>query len=238
MSRIMLIVQEKGGVGKSTLARALAEAVPDAPLIELDSSPRLLEYGDRVTFFPMRAERAEIERTGGRAARKEFDGVINSLCEASLPTIVDVGANTSAALLAVLCDLADDLKGAGVEIGVLVIVTAEPGALAEAPRLLGLAKPWAGALFVIENRMRGSVDPRTLKAFGDVPIIPFNEQVLEDAAVGLLQAGGLASVPKLDRARLTERFGLSLGARIRRDLTRFRAEAMDSVRQPAAWLVG
>ena len=76
MSRILFVSQEKGGVGKSVLARALAEAIPDAPVLEIDSSPRLLELGDRVKFFPMRADRAAIERTGGRVSRAEFDAVI------------------------------------------------------------------------------------------------------------------------------------------------------------------
>ena len=127
----LFVTQEKGGVGKSVIARALAEAVDGAPIIEIDASPRLIELADRVAFFPMRADRAAIERTGGRASRAEFDAVIDAIAKASAPTIVDVGANTSASLLATLADVASDLKQAGVEMGVLVVVTAEPGALAE-----------------------------------------------------------------------------------------------------------
>src|SRR5204863_430460 len=99
------VVQDKGGVGKSIVARALAEAVPEAPLIEVDASQRLLELNDRVQFFPMRATREDIERTGGRAARAEFDPVITTMTSATLPTIADIGANTSASLLALLADL-------------------------------------------------------------------------------------------------------------------------------------
>ena len=81
MSRLLLVAQETGGVGKSTLTRGVAEAVPDAPIIELESTPRILEYDHgktkgpkRVSHFPVRADRASIDRTGGQAARAEFDG--------------------------------------------------------------------------------------------------------------------------------------------------------------------
>lgn len=239
MPRILLVVQDKGGVGKSVIARALAEAIPEAPLIEVDAAQRLLELKDRVQFFPMRADRAAIERTGGRAARAEFDPVIAAMTSANLPTIVDVGANTSASLLAVLADLAPDLEEAGVEIAVLVLVTAEPGALAEAPRLMKLAEPVASSRFVIENRLRGEVDAKALAKFGTgATVTMLAEQVMEEKAVEILQAGGLASIPQLDAAKLNERHGLALSARIRRDLTRFRAEAMMAVKPAAEWLVG
>ena len=239
MSRILFVSQEKGGVGKSILARALAEAIPDAPVLEIDSSPRLLELGDRVKFFPMRADRAAIERTGGRVSRAEFDAVIGAISTATQPTIVDVGANTSTSFLALLADLAPDLREAGVDAGVLVVVTAEPGALAEAPGLLRTARQFAGKFFVVENRLRGAVDPKELKKLaGDAVVTALAEQAIEEKAMELLQAGGFASVPKLDAAKLNAAHGLSLGSRIRRDLTRFRLEAMEAARPAAEWLVG
>jgi hypothetical protein len=83
MPRILLVAQETGGVGKSTLSRGIAEAVPDAPIVELESTQRILEYDHgrtkgpkRVSHFPVRADRASIDRTGGQAARAEFDGPI------------------------------------------------------------------------------------------------------------------------------------------------------------------
>lgn len=239
MPRTLLVVQEKGGVGKSVCARALAEAVPEAPLIEIDASQRLLELKDRVRFFAMRADRAAIERTGGRAARAEFDPVIDAMTSSTLPTIVDVGANTSGSLLALLADLATDLGEAGVELGVLVVVTAEPGALAEAPKLMTLAKPWARARFLVENRLHGAIESKTLTRIADGAIVThLAEQVMEEKAVELLQAGGLASIPKLDAGKLSARHGLALAARLRRDLTRFRLEAMQAVEPAASWLVG
>ena len=44
MTRILLVAQEVGGVGKSTVVRGVAEAVPDAPVLEIESTPRILEY--------------------------------------------------------------------------------------------------------------------------------------------------------------------------------------------------
>ncbi|MCE4225955.1 hypothetical protein HCU64_19575 [Methylobacterium sp. C25] len=239
MPRMLLVVQDKGGVGKSLVARALAEAVPDSPVIEIDASQRLLELGERVSFFSMRAAREEIERTGGRAARSEFDPIVNAMTRARLPTIVDVGANTSGSLLTLLADLGPDLNAAGVAVGILVLVTAEPGALAEAPKLMVRAKPFATARFLIENRLRGEVEAKLLARIADgAAVTHLAEQVMEERAAELLQAGGLASIPRLDAAKLNEKHGLALGARILRDLTRIRLEAMQAVEPAATWLVG
>lgn len=239
MPRILPIVQDKGGSGKSVVVRALAEAVPDAAVIEIDASMRLLELGERVRFFPTRADRAAIERTGGQAARAEFDPVVDALAAVRQPTIVDVGANTATSLLTLLGELAPDLKAAGVELGVLVVATAEPGALAEVPRVMALAKPWAAARFLVENQLRGPVDPKVLARLADkANMTCLAEQVMEPKAVEILAAGGFASVPRLDPAKLNTQHGLALGSRIRRDLTRFRAEAMRAVEPAASWLVG
>lgn len=239
MARILLVAQEKGGVGKSLISRALAEAVPDAPVIEVDASRRLVELEGRVSFFPMRADRAAIEQSGGRAARAEFDGLITAMTQASLPSIVDVGANTSGSLLALLADLAPDLKEAGVETGIIVIATAEAGALAEAPRLMQIAKPLASARFLIENRVRGEIDGKMIGKIADgATVTMLGEHIMEEQAVALYQAGGLASIPKLDAGKLNDKHGLALGSRIRRDLTRFRLEAMEAVKPAAEWLVG
>lgn len=239
MARVLLNLQDKGGVGKSTLVRASAETVPDAALIEVDASRRLLELGERAQFFPMRADRAAIERTGGRASRAEFDPVIDAMTRATRPTIIDVGANTANSLASLIGELAPDLKEAGVSLGVLVIVTAEPGALAEASKLMALVKPWAAARFVVENRLRGPVDPKVLARLADKAVVTnLDEHIMEPEAVELLGAGGLAPIPQLDPLKLNARHGLSLGARIRRDLTRFRLDAMRAVEPAATWLVG
>lgn len=238
MPCVVMIVQEKGGVGKSLVARALAEAVPAAPIIEIDSTQRLVELNDRTQFFRMRAERADIERTGGRAARAEFDPVIDALAAATAPTIIDVGANTSRSLLGALVDLKGDLTAAGVELAVLVVTTAEPGALAEAPRLLDLASELGAERFLIENRCRGAVGGAAMnKLSKGVTVSTLNEHAMEEQAVALLQGGGLASIVRLDPAKLTKQFGLGLGARIRRDLERLRLDAMTAVRPAAEWLV-
>ena len=69
MRRVLLVGQDKGGSGKSLIVRALAESVVAARIIELEDEPRLLELEDRIDFLPIRAERSEIDRTSGAAAR-------------------------------------------------------------------------------------------------------------------------------------------------------------------------
>jgi hypothetical protein len=239
MTRILLVVQDKGGVGKSLTTRALAEAVPDAPVIEVDANQRLIELKERVSFFPMRAGRAAIDQSGGKAARAEFDGVITAMQKATKPTIIDVGANTSASLMSVLGSLSAALTSLKIQLGVVVLVTAEPGALAEAPRLMMLAKPLAAARFLIENRLHGEVEPKSLAKIADgATVTTLAEHAMEDHAVAVLQAGGLASIPKLDIAKLIDRHGVALGSRVHADLTRLRADTMEAVLPAAKWLVG
>lgn len=239
MPRILMIAQEKGGVGKTVFARALAEAVEDAPLLEIDASHRMLELGNRVTFFKMRADREAIERTGGKAARSEFDEVLKAIADTKIPTIVDIGANTSVTFLTVLSDIAPILAADGIEIAVCVVITTEPGAMAGAPTLLSLAKPWANARFLIENRLHGAVTPSLLKKLADgITVSSFEQQYLEEGADEYLQAGGLATIGKLDPSKLRDKHGIGSALRIQKDLVRFRLEAMLAVRPAAEWLVG
>lgn len=236
MPRILFSSQEKGGVGKTTIVRALAEALEGAPIIEIDASHRLLELAGRVSFFQMRADREAIERTGGRAARAEFDPVLDALSSATLPTIIDVGANTSVSLFTMLADVAPELAA---EFAVCVVVTNEPGAMVETPKLLELSKPWTTARFVIENRLHGNIDRDWLKgSTGDATVTSLDAQVLEEGAEDYLQSGGLAMVDRLNPKKLREAHGIGPAIRIQRDLAKFRLEAMRAVRPAAEWLVG
>jgi hypothetical protein len=64
----------------------------------------------------------------------------------------------------------------------------------------------------------------------------FDEQIMEPKAVEILQDRGLRDIPKIEPATLTKLHGLALGARIRRDLNRFRLDAMNAVKPAAMWL--
>jgi hypothetical protein len=241
MPRILIITQEKGGVGKTIFARALAEAIVDAPIIEVDANRRMIELGDRVQYFKMRADRNEIEKTGGKASRAEFDGVLTAIEKAKTPTIVDIGANTSETFLAVLSEVVPVLVREGFEFGVCVVLTNEPGALAATPTLLSLAKPWAKSLFLIENLLHGpaiSNLPRQMTEGITTTSFINHLDKMDQNSDTYLQAGGLATIAKLDEAKLREAHGLGLSIRIMKDLKAFRDDAMDAVRPAAEWLIG
>jgi hypothetical protein len=102
-----------------------------------------------------------------------------------------------------------------------------------------LAKSWTKSRFIIENRFHGPVDPAWLKKTADgAKVSSFAQQSLEDGADEYLQAGGLATIVKLDPIKLRTKHGIGPAARIRKDLERFRLEAMQAVRPAAEWLVG
>lgn len=244
MPRILKILQEVGGVGKSIIVRGIAEAVPDAPVFEIESTPRILEYDfdgqepKRVTHFPVRADRASIDATGGQAARQEFDAVINAMIAAQLPTIVDVGANSASSLSASFDqELVAGFTRAGVELGVLVVLTADPAALTEGAKLLTAAKHWATARFAVENRLRGIIDPGLLARVTDgVPVTTLAKWEFEPRTIGFLQATGLHAVPQLTSADFEKEFGFNEARRMTNDLKAFRLAVMQAVLPAATWL--
>jgi hypothetical protein len=242
MPNILLVAQDKGGSGKTLLVRALAECLPTAPVIEIEANHRLVELEDRLHFFPVRADRSEIDRTGGQAAREEFDGALNKIAAANGPTIVDVGANTSSSLLPLIAAARARYAKRGVSFAILVVATAEPGAVANVPILLDLARQFATTLFVVENRIENPVDPKLLNAFGkDVTLSVLPKLSLDERANGLLQKGGLRFIGEdLSGAEetLSARFGFAEAGRIIEDLTAFRARAMEAVAPAAHWLAG
>jgi hypothetical protein len=247
MPRVLLVAQETGGIGKSTVTRGLAEAVPDAPILEIESVHRLTEFvvakvpnePGSVRHFPMRATREAIETSGGKAARAEFDPVINALYEVATASLVDIGANTSASLLGILRDEAPSLQQEGIELGLVVVVAAEAGALADAGKLLQAARDWTGARFVVANGVRGAIDPVILKRVaGDATVTQLRGFELEDETREVLTAGQLRGVGRLNRASLVKQTSPAQAGRTLRDLTAFRLAVMEAVKPAALWLVG
>jgi hypothetical protein len=247
MRRVLLVGQDKGGSGKSLVVRALAESVVTARIIELEDEPRLVELEDRVDFFPVRADRSEIDRTSGEAARSEYDAVLDLMARkpaagATLPEplIVDIGANASRSFLPEVASRAARYARIGVEFAMLTVITAEPGAASSAPVVLDLARPFAKPLFAVENQIEGPVDAKVLKALGkDAVLRRLARLTLDPKANGLLQKGGLRFIAeRLGEAEdnLSETFGFAAAGRMIQDLTAFRAQAMAAVAPMAEWL--
>lgn len=245
MTRILLVTQETGGVGKSTLARGIAEAIPDAPIIEIESTQRILEYDHgkaeghkRVAHFPVRADRASIDRTGGQAARAEFDAVINAMVSVTMPSIIDIGANTAGSLLSSFDDeLIAGLAEASIEIGLLVVITSDASALTDGAKLLAQSKRWTNARFVVENKLRGDIDPTMLKKVaGDAEITMLAKWEFEPRTVSFLQATGLVAIPGLKTSDFQKEYGFNEARRMVSDLKGFRLAVMEAVRPAAVWL--
>lgn len=247
--RALLVAQDKGGAGKSLLVRALAESVVTARILELEDQRRLVELESRTDFFRVRAEREEIDRTGGAAARSEFDEPLDLMArkppagsEGSELLIVDIGANSSRSFLPEVAARAARYGRLGIEFALLTVITAEPGAAASAPVVLDLARPFAKRLFAVENQVEGAVDGKALKAFGkDVTLSRLPRLTLDPQANVLLQKGGLKFIAEQladAEDNLADQFGFSAAGRIVADLTAFRARAMEAVAPAAAWLEG
>lgn len=246
MARVLFVAQETGGVGKSTVTRALAEAVEDVSILEVEASHRLTEYGRTeapnrpgVRYFPMRASRDEIEESGGQAAREELDGVVNALYEVTVPSLVDVGANTASSLVDLLGQHAGPLRDGDVELGLIVVVANDPASLAAASKLLHKAKDWAGATFLVANEMRGPVDESLLKRVATGAIISHLRRFeFEKATLSVLAGTGLRGIRQLDRNDLAKEVTPAKAPRVIRDLTAFRLAAMEAVKPAALWVVG
>ena len=239
MRRILVVAQETGGIGKSTCVRGLAEAVPDAAIVEVESTHRLLDLDGRVDYFRVRADREEVEASGGEAAQAEFDAVGDHLVAGNLPTIVDIGANASHSLLTHIGHIARAFKNRDCEIGVLVVVANEPGAIADAARLVELVGQWCTKLFVMENQLRGTVDPVAMNRLAESATrLVLARHVFSKEAQDLLQSLGLASITRLDDDALEAEHGPSKAMRIKHQLESFRLDVMKAVRAPAEWLIG
>lgn len=239
----LFVVQDVGGVGKTTLVRGIAEAVPDIPIIEVESVQRIREYDRddnerRVTHFAVRADRAAIEATGGLAARQEFDSLTNNLIAARTPHLVDIGANTSSSFLGTFDqELANAFSSAEIELGILVVLTADPAALAEGAKLLALSKAWVSSRFIVENQIRGHVAPEMIRRVaGDASITTLAKHELEPKTTAFLQATGLHAIPRLTAADFAEEVGFNQARRMVNDLKRFRLAVMEAVRPAAEWL--
>jgi hypothetical protein len=233
-----MVGQEKGGVGKTTGVRALADAVPDAGIVELETSHRLLEWDDRVNYLAARVDAQEVERTGGLAQREAFDPLINAIATASSAMIVDIGANTSTAAFLAITEVAPSLAALGLQIGVVIVATADPAAIAAAGQLMEIVRPWAAQRFLLENQLHGPIPHRQLLEIGEgTTITTLAHHAMDPKAISIVNAGGFSSLPRLDPAALNQKFGLMRGLRIMRDLHKFRLAAMRAVEPAAVWLV-
>ncbi len=239
MPKILFVVQDKGGVGKTLLVRALAEAVQGVPIFEVEVGERLYELEGRTRHFKARVDQSEIDASGGRAARGEFYGLIDAVAASESPVIVDVGANTSRNLLQVIARDADAFAAAGVELGFVIVVTSDPSAIANARAHASAVKPFAKACFLVHNRLPRDARPIEAKQIGSgLRASHLAEADLREEAAKLLDAGGLAGVCELDPAKLRREFGFSVGGEVHADLTRLRYEAMLAVKPAALWLIG
>ena len=245
-SRILFVAQEAGGVGKSTASRALAEAIPDAPICEIESSRRLVELGDRVEHYPIRAERREVLESGGEAALSEYDEVINSLLVAkSLATIVDVGANGAGSVLTSFGRMAPAFARRQRDLGVLVIVAADESAYTSAEKLLIMTKPWASAQFVLANEHRGAVDRQRIETFAAGAKVTYLQSFnIPKQVRPLIDPLGFALIDGIDQEKLAEKLldrkgnvNHVMAANVVDILTSFKLAAMQSVRPAAEWMI-
>lgn len=244
MTRVLLVAQDKGGVGKTTLVRAIVELEPNLQIFEVDTTRRMLEFdikseAGEAKFFRTRVDPAQIERTRGRAAEEEFDDVIEALSRVERPTIVDIGANTSRSLLTTLAQYLDDLADKGIEIGLLIVMTAEPGALAEAVWLREFCDDKQFAVFVVENRIGGEVSTvQSASIARGESVGVLENQALRSEAAKFLVARGMRHIPRMNAGAFEKEHGLAAGRRIYLSLVRFRVEAMETVAPAARWLTG
>ncbi len=246
MPRVIMVGQETGGVGKSTVTRGLAEAVEKAAILELESAHRLIEFPETaeanvpgaVRWFEISASRGQIEASGGIAAREELDPILNALCEVSCPTIIDIGANKAASFFDALPAFMPLLGERSIELAVMIVATADASSLADASKLLHRSRTWAMAQFVVGNEVRGPIDGDDLKKVaGKATITALRRFELGSATRSVLEASALRGIRALDRDALIRDQKAAPALRIIADLHAFRMAVMDAVRPAAEWLI-
>lgn len=208
-------------------------------MYEIESSARLLELGDRVQHFPIRADTAELMQTGGEAALVEFNAVINALVRETRPAIVDIGANGAAPFLAAVGRAAGLFARRGRGLGVLVVAAAPESAYDSLEALTALAAPWATRQFVVANEYRDTVDLDRVRQIAPGATVTRLSRFSFAAGVRpVVDPLGLALIPQLDEEALAERLrdkrgepDYALAAITVGVLAEFRLDAMRSVRE-------
>ena len=118
-----------------------------------------------------------------------------------------------------------------------MVVTSDAGALTDGAKLLAQSKRWTSARFVVENKLRGDIDPATLKKVaGDAEVTTLAKWEFEPRTVGFLQATGLYAIPGLKTSDFQKEYGFSEARRMVSDLKGFRLAVMEAVRPAAVWL--
>ncbi|NEU12713.1 hypothetical protein G3T14_11260 [Methylobacterium sp. BTF04] len=246
MSRILLVAQDTSAIGKSTVTRALAECVPDAPVYEVESSRHLVELGDRVRHFAIRTERKRLDETGGEAAIAEYDPVLNRLLTEPVPAIVDIGANGGVAFLEALAQMAAAFDRRKKTLGVLVVVAHKDDAYATGRAITAVTKGWAAARFLMVNHLHGEPDAAQVKELtkGATAVTTLAKYSFPTKALPLIAPLGLALIPQLDEDALAKHLAkdgaepdVAMAIRTRASLDAFRLAAMKAVEPAARWLI-
>lgn len=246
MSRILLVAQDTSAIGKSTVTRALAECVPDAPIYEVESSRHLVELGERVRHFAIRTERKRLDETGGEAAIAEYDTALNRMLTEPLPAIVDVGANGGVSFLEALAQMAPAFARRGKQLGVVVVVAHKDDAYATGRAIAAVTKGWAAARFLVVNHLHGEPDAGEIKALskGVSTVTALAKFSFPTRALPVIAPLGLALIPKLDEDALAGHLArdgaepdVAMAIRTRGLLDAFRLAAMQAVEPAARWLI-
>ena len=239
MRRMIFTVNDTGGVGKSTVTRALAETAPAATIFEIEVGRRLLELGDRVQHFEARATLADINATAGRAARAELYPVIDAIAAIKGPGISDIGANTGATVIATLSNNALAFAEIGIELGFVIVATSDPSSIANARAHAAAISGFAAAKFLVQNKIeRGSTSPKLVGLGRDFVTTHLEDAALREEGKAILDAVGLKGIADISGPKLREKYGFGVGGELHLELTRLRYEAMRAVEPAAIWLTG
>lgn len=246
MSRILFVAQDTSAIGKSTVTRALAECVPDAPVYEIESSRHLVELGERVRHFQIRTERKRLDETGGEAAIAEYDPALNKLLTEPLPAIVDIGANGGVAFLEALGQMAGAFTRRGKALGLVVVVAHKDEAYTTARAVVAAGKGWIKDRFLVVNHVHGEPEAGEIKDLtkGAGAVTSLAKFTFATRALPITRPLGLALIPQLDEEALAKQLALpgaepdvAMALRTRAQLDAFRLAAMRAVEPAARWLI-
>jgi hypothetical protein len=244
MSKTICVMNDKGGVGKTTFTTAIAIAASADGValkgVEVESEPRLSKrYPGEFTHIPVADVDAMIEQDASAVAA-QFDPLFKQLAAGG--RLIDLGANVVRTMMPIFeASGADQYVGEGENVGIVIVTTSNADALDTARKNATAAIKLmpASKRFLVVNEFTGKIpdDSAFIQAMRAAEFEILNIRHCAARSLPLLQHLSLTDLVDVKRETLMK-LGVDEG-QAHRDamlVRRFGQNMIDSAAPIVAWL--